>query len=169
MANWMKAISLDPMANQQPRRPQWPLAASTAAGDGTSPVCRWSIVPRVPRWALLEVMVNFDLAPDELAADYQLLEVDCSAVGVLSLNDDQPGEQWEDSRPLTQSIGSEWLVSGASALLKVPSAVVPKSWELSAEPPARRRRSRNHQIIESPPVRPKAGPATVFLTKAHDH
>ncbi len=110
------------------------LAASTAAGDGTSPVCRWSIFPRVPALALLEVMVNFDLAPDELPADYQLLEVDCSAVGVLSLNDDQPGEQWEDSRPLTQSIGSEWLVSGASALLKVPSAVVPKSWNYLLNP-----------------------------------
>ena len=37
-----------------------------------------------PALALLEVMVNFDLAPDELPADYQLLEVDCSVVGVLS-------------------------------------------------------------------------------------
>ena len=87
-----------------------------------------------PALALLEVMVNFDLAPDELPADYQLLEVDCSAVGVLSLNDDQSGEQWEDSRPPTQSIGSEWLVSGASALLKVPSAVVPKSWNYLLNP-----------------------------------
>ena len=87
-----------------------------------------------PALALLEVMVNFDLAPDELPADCQLLEVDCSAVGVLSLNDDQPGEQWEDSRPLTQSIGSEWLASGASALLKVPSAVVPKSWNYLLNP-----------------------------------
>ena len=85
--------------------------ASTAASDGTSPVCRWPIFSESPALALLEVMVNFDLAPDELPADYQLLEVnmskapdpateerdDCSAVGVLSLNNDQPGEQWEDS------------------------------------------------------------------------
>ena len=80
-----------------------------------------------PALALLEVMVNFELAPDEVPANYQLLEVDCSAVSILTLNEDGLGEQWEDRRSLTQGIGSEWLASGESALLKVPSAVVPKS------------------------------------------
>ena len=77
--------------------------------------------------ALLEVMVNFELAPDEIPANYQLLEVDCAAVGVLSLNEDGLGEQWEDKPSLTQGIGDQWLASGESALLSVPSAVVPKS------------------------------------------
>lgn len=87
-----------------------------------------------PALALLEVMVNFDLAPDEFPANYQLLEVDCAGIRVLSLNDDRLDEQWEDKRPLTQSIGSEWLASGASALLKVPSAVVAKSWNYLMNP-----------------------------------
>ena len=77
--------------------------------------------------ALLEVMVNLELARDEVPASYQLLEVDCSAVGVLALNEDGLGEQWEEQRSLTQGIGNEWLASGESALLRVPSAVVPKS------------------------------------------
>ncbi|MCY3794891.1 MAG: RES family NAD+ phosphorylase [Gammaproteobacteria bacterium] len=80
-----------------------------------------------PALALLEVMVNFDLAPDEIPANYQLLEVDCTAVGVLSLNEDGLGEQWADKPSLTQGIGNRWLASGESALLSVPSAVVPKS------------------------------------------
>ena len=80
-----------------------------------------------PALALLEVMVNFELAPDEIPANYQLLEVDCSAVSVLTLNEDGLGEQWEEQRSLTQRIGDQWLASGQSALLGVPSAVVPKS------------------------------------------
>lgn len=80
-----------------------------------------------PALALLEVMVNFELAPDEIPANYQLLEVDCAVVGVLSLNEDRLGEQWEDKPSLTQGIGNRWLASGESALLSVPSAVVPKS------------------------------------------
>ena len=81
-----------------------------------------------PALALLEVVVNFDLKPDELPADYQLLEVDCASVSTLSVDDGQLGHEWANRRSLTQSVGSEWLMGGASALLKVPSAVVPKSW-----------------------------------------
>ena len=79
-------------------------------------------------------MVNFDLAPDEIPASYQLLEVDCSRVSVLSLNEDGLGKQWEDKRSLTQGIGNEWLASGESALLKVPSAVVPRSGNFLLNP-----------------------------------
>ena len=80
-----------------------------------------------PALALLEVMVNFELAPDEIPASYQLLEVDCSEISLLTLNEDGLGEHWEEKRSLTQGIGDEWLASGKSALLRVPSAVVPKS------------------------------------------
>lgn len=77
--------------------------------------------------ALLEVLVNFEMAPDGLPVNYQLLEVDCSAVGVLPLSESELGDGWEAKRGLTQGIGDRWLASGESALLRVPSAVVPKS------------------------------------------
>ena len=99
-----------------------------------------------PALALLEVMANFDLAPDEFPANYQLLEVDCASVGVLSLGDDQLDEQWAETRPTTQSIGSEWLASGVSALLKVPSAVVPRSWNYLLNP---RHGDASHATIRS--------------------
>ena len=68
-----------------------------------------------PALALLEVMANFDLAPDEFPATYQLLEVDCTSVGVLPVDHARMAEQWPDQRRLTQRIGSEWLAAGASA------------------------------------------------------
>jgi len=80
-----------------------------------------------PALALLEVLVNFEMAPDELPLHYQLLEVDCSEVGALQLNENELGDRWEERRGLTQGIGEQWLASGESALLRMPSAVVPKS------------------------------------------
>ena len=87
-----------------------------------------------PALALLEVMANFDLDPDEFPASYRLLEVDCASIGALSLDDGQLDEPWPKERPRTQSAGSEWLASGASALLRVPSAVVPRSWNYLLNP-----------------------------------
>ncbi|MYE86224.1 MAG: RES family NAD+ phosphorylase [Gammaproteobacteria bacterium] len=87
-----------------------------------------------PALALLEVLVNFEMAPDELPVNYQLLEVDCSAVGTLQLNENELRYRWEEERQFTQGIGDQWLASGESALLRVPSAVVPKSWNYLFNP-----------------------------------
>ena len=87
-----------------------------------------------PALALLEVLVNFEMAPDELPVNYQLLEVDCSAVGTLQMNENELRYRWEEERQFTQGIGDQWLASGESALLRVPSAVVPKSWKYLFNP-----------------------------------
>lgn len=88
-----------------------------------------------PALALLEVIANFDLAPTEFPDNYQLLEVDCGSVAALSLDDDGPlPEEWTGHRALTRRIGSEWLASGVSALLRVPSAVVARSWNYLLNP-----------------------------------
>lgn len=84
--------------------------------------------------AFLEVLVNFEMAPDELPVNYQLLEVECSAVSALQLNEDGLSDRWEEERRLTQGIGDKWLASGESALLRVPSAVVPESWNYLFNP-----------------------------------
>ncbi|MCY4014164.1 MAG: RES family NAD+ phosphorylase [Gammaproteobacteria bacterium] len=87
-----------------------------------------------PALALLEVIANFDLAPTEFPDNYQLLEVDCGSVAALPLDDGQLPEEWTGHRALTRRIGSQWLASGASALLKVPSAVVARSWNYLLNP-----------------------------------
>ncbi|MCZ0943227.1 MAG: RES family NAD+ phosphorylase [Gammaproteobacteria bacterium] len=87
-----------------------------------------------PALAFLEVLVNFEMAPDELPVNYQLLEVECSAVSALQLNEDGLSDRWEEERRLTQGIGDKWLASGESALLRVPSAVVPESWNYLFNP-----------------------------------
>ena len=60
--------------------------------------------------AFIAGLANFDLAPDEFPANYQLLEVDCASIGVLSLDDNQLGKQWaEQVIPRRASAASGWL------------------------------------------------------------
>ena len=81
-----------------------------------------------PALAMLEVLVNFELAPGEVPDGYMLLEVEFPDDGsILVLDDSKLPDGWRERRALTQSIGGDWLSSGASALFGVPSAVMPKS------------------------------------------
>ena len=78
--------------------------------------------------AMLEVLVHFELVLGEVPDGYMLLEVgfpDDGSIHVLEDSDLPDG--WREHRALTQGIGDDWLASGASALLGVPSAVMPKS------------------------------------------
>ena len=77
---------------------------------------------------MLEVLVNFELAPGEVPDGYMLLEVEFPDDGSLHvLDDSELPDGWREHWVLTQGIGSDWLASGSSALLGVPSAVMPKS------------------------------------------
>ncbi len=88
-----------------------------------------------PALAMLEVLVNFDLAPDEVPENYQLLEVEYSSrKGISRLNSDTLTEDWQEDSMLTKSIGDEWLSGLKGALLRVPSAVVPHSFNYLFNP-----------------------------------
>ena len=81
-----------------------------------------------PALAMLEVLVNFELVPGEVPDGYMLLEVGFPEDrNIRVLDDSELPDEWRDHRTLTQGIGDDWLASGASALLGVPSAVMPNS------------------------------------------
>ena len=85
--------------------------------------------------AMLETLIHFELAPDEAPADFQLLEVQCpDDIGIMSLENSRLPEGWRDDRPLTQRLGAEWLRSRSPAVLRVPSAIVPKSFNYFSTP-----------------------------------
>jgi RES domain-containing protein len=78
--------------------------------------------------ALLEVLVHLELSPVRLPKSYRLLKVEAPddlSIEVLSAND--LGENWIDDETLTRTVGDQWLASKRSALLRVPSAVVPET------------------------------------------
>lgn len=80
-----------------------------------------------PASALLEVLVHFDIGDvSALPVAYQLLEVVTAAkVGVLGLPAHALDATWRDDPGVTRAIGDAWLASGQSAVLRVPSVLVP--------------------------------------------
>jgi RES domain-containing protein len=81
--------------------------------------------------ALLEVLVHLELGPVRLPRSYRLLKVEApDDVSIESISGAELRESWTEDETLTRSIGDEWLASKRSALLRVPSAVAPETFNV---------------------------------------
>jgi RES domain-containing protein len=79
-----------------------------------------------PASALLEVMVHLEIDAEDLPTHYQLLGVDVpGGAPITALADNDLPDGWRMQIALTRARGDEWLRTGRSALLRVPSAIVP--------------------------------------------
>lgn len=86
-----------------------------------------------PAGALLEACVH--TSANDVPPNYTLLAVDVAA-GIFPGSLDVralPGD-WADHLELTRELGSEWLRSMRSALLRVPSALAPATWNVLLNP-----------------------------------
>lgn len=99
--------------------------------------------------ALLEVLVHLELSPVHLPKSFRLLKVevpDDFSIEELSATD--LGETWINDETLTRTVGDQWLVSKRTALLRVPSAIAPETFNLllnSAQEGARKLRIVSHR------------------------
>ena len=76
--------------------------------------------------ALLEQLVHLD--PEEAPSTYQLLRVEVpDNVPIDEVDRSALPPDWRDQQDITRRIGDEWLIRGASALLRVPSALSPRA------------------------------------------
>ena len=88
-----------------------------------------------PAGALLEVLVHLELTADSLPLHYGLLKAEAAdetpvrTLGPLDLSED-----WVSDVILTRSIGDEWLASRSHVLLRVPSAIVPETFNALLNP-----------------------------------
>lgn len=82
-----------------------------------------------PAAALLEAIVHLELDGTEgLPRRYQLLEVHApDAIASETISTSPLGRRWRDDERLTRSLGNAWLRAGRTALLFVPSAIVPRT------------------------------------------
>ena len=88
-----------------------------------------------PALALIEVLVHFELDVSEVPLNFQLLEVEyAQRKSVSRLNPDSLSKDWQDDFELTRAIGDEWLADGQTTLLRVPSALVPNSFNYLLNP-----------------------------------
>jgi RES domain-containing protein len=88
-----------------------------------------------PAGALVEILVHLELDPQRLPLRYKMLKADAP-------DDTRPGrinasslpDNWRDDLTLTRNLGDEWLSAGSSALLEVPSAILPETFNLLLNP-----------------------------------
>src|SRR6185503_2600554 len=81
-----------------------------------------------PASALLEVMVHLEIDAEDLPTHYQLLGVDVpDGVPVAALTEDELQNGWRTQIAVTRARGDEWLRTGPTALLRVPSVIVPEA------------------------------------------
>jgi RES domain-containing protein len=76
--------------------------------------------------ALIEALANLKGNPQLFPETYQLLKIEAPNA-VVPLPGPPLSPHWAESLPETQSLGNEWLESGRSALLAVPSVPAPES------------------------------------------
>jgi RES domain-containing protein len=79
--------------------------------------------------ALLEVIVHLEIDPEDLPKNYQLLEIevaDAVSVEEFSKSDlDKQAPGWEFDARISRRLTTPWFAEQRSALLRVPSIVVP--------------------------------------------
>jgi RES domain-containing protein len=99
--------------------------------------------------ALLEVLVHLELSPVRLPKSYRLLKVEApDDISIETLRAADLRENWADDETLTRTVGDQWLPSKRTALLRVPSAIVPETLNLllnSAHEEARRMKIVSHR------------------------
>lgn len=88
-----------------------------------------------PAGALIEVLVHLELDPQHLPASYTMLKAEAPdedeprRISLESLPDN-----WRDDLTLTRRMGDDWLLTAQSALLEVPSAILPETFNLLLNP-----------------------------------
>ena len=85
--------------------------------------------------ALLEALVHLEAAtPSDLPRHYQLLEVALPDNASILDAPEQTDADWRQHLTLTRRVGDHWLAQGPSLLLRVPSAVVGRTFNLLFNP-----------------------------------
>ncbi len=84
-----------------------------------------------PALALVENLVHLEIDPDDLPDTYQLIEVEMpEAIEIETLEADGLTERranWRTDLGFTRDVGDAWLERRQTALLRVPSVVLPRS------------------------------------------
>lgn len=87
-----------------------------------------------PPGAMLEILAHIEFEDGELPDEYQLLAIDVPEK--IEVREIEPPSRadWKARLRLTQRIGDAWLNSRETALARVPSAVMPRTWNILLNP-----------------------------------
>lgn len=86
-----------------------------------------------PAAALLEILVHLEIDLRDLPTRYRLMKLHApDHLAVDQAGDLPPG--WLERPDLTRAIGDRWLHAASAPLLRVPSAVVPETFNVLLNP-----------------------------------
>jgi RES domain-containing protein len=87
-----------------------------------------------PAGAMVEVLVHLELQEDELPSSYTLLGVEAPKDLATEEIRISGREDWKVDLGLTRRLGDEWLKGGKTALARVPSAILPNTFNYLLNP-----------------------------------
>ena len=88
-----------------------------------------------PAAALIETLVHAEIDMEDIPVTFRYIEIEApDSVPAEALDLDVLGPDWWRNMDATRRAGDEWLRSGRCALLRVPSAVVPATWNVLINP-----------------------------------
>ncbi len=88
-----------------------------------------------PSCALLETLVHFEIDREDLPNAFQLLKIEApDDIRFRKVMPEGLPGKWKTLSLPTRRIGDEWLQSNETALLAVPSALTPETWNWLLNP-----------------------------------
>lgn len=87
-----------------------------------------------PAGALLEVLVHLEVDPLGPPVGMKILKVKADTASSFTVPAGTLPSAWTREPALTRRIGDEWLAAGGSALLRVPSVIVPETTNVLLNP-----------------------------------
>jgi RES domain-containing protein len=87
-----------------------------------------------PSASMLEILARLDLARDEIPASYHLLQIKVPQGTVVEDLSVPAGDAWKEQESATRQIGDAWLSRSVSPLARVPSVIMPNTWNCLLNP-----------------------------------
>ena len=88
-----------------------------------------------PATALLEVLVHAEIDLEDIPATFQYIEIDTpDSIAAQTMDPGTLGAGWHTNTERTRRLGDQWLRTSQSALLRVPSVIVPATWNILVNP-----------------------------------
>lgn len=87
-----------------------------------------------PSSCIVERLVHLFDTEGNLPKTYNLLEIEAPESAAIEPLLPLVDGDWKERKELTRKAGDDWLASGASPLARVPSAIVPRTWNFLLNP-----------------------------------